>query len=203
MRIPCQWHIVLTCSAWGRNRHTSKIPTDWRPLIIPWIVLVRLCKSYNWIGFPVQIIWLVVCDNLEPLVKFQYSSHKSRYRGARPLTGNDPRSLPIGGWWISLLTRQLMHSPFLTWPIIGRWRCVCWETLLRPVCWSVTSPLHVISSQVQNCLLCWHIEAETNGRHFADDIFKCIFLNENVWFAIEIPLKFVPKGSIDNIPALV
>ena len=42
-----------------------------------------------------------------------------------------------------------------------------------------------------------------NGRHFADDIFKCIFLNENVWISIEISLKFVPKGPIDNIPALV
>ena len=42
-----------------------------------------------------------------------------------------------------------------------------------------------------------------NGRHFADDIFKCIFLNENVWIPIEISLKFVPKGPIDNIPALV
>ena len=31
-----------------------------------------------------------------------------------------------------------------------------------------------------------------NGRHFADDIFKCIFLNENVWDSIRIPLKFVP-----------
>ena len=42
-----------------------------------------------------------------------------------------------------------------------------------------------------------------NGRHFADDILKCIFLNENVWIPIEISLKFVPKGLIDNIPALV
>ena len=42
-----------------------------------------------------------------------------------------------------------------------------------------------------------------NGRHFADDIFKCIFLNENVWIPIEISLKFVPKGPIDNIPAYV
>ena len=42
-----------------------------------------------------------------------------------------------------------------------------------------------------------------NGRHFADDIFKCIFLNENVWIPIEISLKFVPKGPINNIPALV
>ena len=42
-----------------------------------------------------------------------------------------------------------------------------------------------------------------NGRHFADDIFKCIFLNENIWIPIKISLKFVPKGSINNIPALV
>ena len=42
-----------------------------------------------------------------------------------------------------------------------------------------------------------------NGRHFADDILKCIFLNENVWIPIEISLKFVPKGPIDNILALV
>ena len=42
-----------------------------------------------------------------------------------------------------------------------------------------------------------------NGRHFADDISKCIFLNENAWILIKISLKFVPKGSINNIPALV
>ena len=42
-----------------------------------------------------------------------------------------------------------------------------------------------------------------NGRHFADDIFKSIFLNENVWIPIKIPLKFVPKGPVNNIPALV
>ena len=35
------------------------------------------------------------------------------------------------------------------------------------------------------------------------DIFKCIFFNENMYFSIKISLKFVPKGSIDNIPALV
>ena len=42
-----------------------------------------------------------------------------------------------------------------------------------------------------------------NGRHFPDDIFKCIFINENVWISIKISLKFVPKGPINNIPALV
>ena len=42
-----------------------------------------------------------------------------------------------------------------------------------------------------------------NRRHFADDIFKCIFLNENVWIPIKFSLKFVPKGPINNISALV
>ena len=42
-----------------------------------------------------------------------------------------------------------------------------------------------------------------NGRHFADNIFKCIFLNENVWIPVMISLKFVPKGTINNIPELV
>ena len=42
-----------------------------------------------------------------------------------------------------------------------------------------------------------------NGRHFADDIFKRNFLNENIWITIKISLKFVPKGPINNIPALV
>ena len=42
-----------------------------------------------------------------------------------------------------------------------------------------------------------------NEQHFADDIFKRIFFNENVWLSIKISLKFVPKGPINNIPALV
>ena len=41
------------------------------------------------------------------------------------------------------------------------------------------------------------------GRHFADDIFKCIFMNEKFCILILISLKFVPKGPIDNKPALV
>ena len=41
-----------------------------------------------------------------------------------------------------------------------------------------------------------------NGRHFADNIFNCIFSNENLWISINISLKFVPKGQINNIPAL-
>ena len=42
-----------------------------------------------------------------------------------------------------------------------------------------------------------------NGRHFPDDIFQCIFLNENVCISLKISLKFVPDVRINNIPALV
>ena len=42
-----------------------------------------------------------------------------------------------------------------------------------------------------------------NGRRFADDVFKCIFLNENEWISLKISLKFAPKVPINNIPALV
>ena len=39
-----------------------------------------------------------------------------------------------------------------------------------------------------------------NGHHFTNDIFKCIFLNENVRISIKISLMFVPKVRINNIP---
>ena len=42
-----------------------------------------------------------------------------------------------------------------------------------------------------------------NGRHFTDDIFKCIFLNENARISLKISLKFVPTVRINNIAALV
>ena len=54
-------------------------------------------------------------------------------------------------------------------------------------------------------LICFNmlLRPRQNGRHFADDIFKCIFLNGSGSIAIKILLKFVPKGQINNIPALV
>ena len=42
-----------------------------------------------------------------------------------------------------------------------------------------------------------------NGRHFPDDIFKCIFLNDNVRIPVKISLTFVPKVQINNISAMV
>ena len=66
-------------------------------------------------------------------------------------------------------------------------------------CWLRSmSPYGVTGSQ-------WAItlKQKHNGRHFPDDTFKWIFLNENVWISIKISLKFVPRGPINNIPTLV
>ena len=46
----------------------------------------------------------------------------------------------------------------------------------------------------------WKCQKRQNGSHFADDTFKRISLNKNVRISNEILLKFVPKGSISNIP---
>ena len=42
-----------------------------------------------------------------------------------------------------------------------------------------------------------------NGRHFADNIFNCIFLNEKLWIGVQISLRFVSRSPIDNMSALV
>ena len=61
-------------------------------------------------------------------------------------------------------------------------------------------PLFAILSSAAGANILW---LGQNVGHFPDDIFKCIFVNENVWIPIKISLKFVPEGPINNIPALI
>ena len=42
-----------------------------------------------------------------------------------------------------------------------------------------------------------------NGCHFADAIFRCIFVNEIFWIFIKISLEFVSEGPIDSNLTLV
>ena len=42
-----------------------------------------------------------------------------------------------------------------------------------------------------------------HGCHLADDLFKCIFFNENVWVLVKISPKFADKSPINNILTLV
>ena len=85
---------------------------------------------------------------------------------------------------------------------------MCNGEVIRVLYDAICMPLHAIGWVAWTCQALWNQPLNTlrqrqNGRHFADDIFKCIFLNENVWIPIKISLKFVPKGPINNIPSLV
>ena len=59
------------------------------------------------------------------------------------------------------------------------------------------APVHTMGDMKFNTL-----RPRRDRRHFADDIFKHIFLNENVIISTKISLKFVPKGPIKKFPAV-
>ena len=80
-----------------------------------------------------------------------------------------------------LRTYSILPDVNITWIIANR--------IVRNTFWSI---------------LCINtLRSRQNGRHFPDDIFKYISLNEIVWISIKISLKFVPKGPINYIPKLV
>ena len=64
--------------------------------------------------------------------------------------------------------------------------------------WTIWTSLSAVREKAVNTL-----RPRQNGRLFPDNVFKCIFLDESVWFAIKISLQFVFKVWINNIPALV
>ena len=97
-------------------------------------------------------------------------------------------------------SRTLCHS----WSVSF---CIDWHSL------SLTSTCRVICLHF-SCDTCSHwwnslgpvlpytLRPRQNGCHFADDSFKRTFLNENFRIPIKNSLNFVPKGPINNIPAL-
>ena len=68
---------------------------------------------------------------------------------------------------------------------------------------NTSGSLHRCVVHFTNVLLINTLRPRKIWRHFANDIFICIFLNGTVWIPIEIALKFVSKGPLNNIPALV
>ena len=79
--------------------------------------------------------------------------------------------------------------------------CTCIKPSLYPG-WNVYG--ECLDSRKSNCMIS-HINTLflTPRQKLANDTFKYIFLNENVWISITIWVKFVPKGPIDTDSALV
>ena len=77
--------------------------------------------------------------------------------------------------------------------------------LLTPIYWDQYCSTHSCHRPhgTWNMSTITTLRPRQNGRHFPDDIFNGIFMNENVLISLEISLKFVPRHLINNIPALV
>ena len=101
-------------------------------------------------------------------------------------------TLPQMHWRCYILNRRTcnMISPTKTQrQVIKTFSCLCWYANLYTGL-ELVSPRYFYSLR-QNC------------RHFPDDIFKYIILNENVRISLMIALRFVSKIRINNILALV
>ena len=98
---------------------------------------------------------------------------------------------------------SIIQVHFMRCSMKWKWMFVCALADANTLCISVDCYLHgglwfYIPGMNINAL-----RPRPNRRHFADDIFKCIFENENVWISLKISRKFVPDVRINNIPALV
>ena len=84
------------------------------------------------------------------------------------------------------------------------WKINFFDFIYLVIHWVVISKDHMVfhiitSSSGMECCFCLYPSLPgQNGRHFADEIFKCIFMNEKLRVLIQISIKFVPKGPVDN-----
>ena len=131
----------------------------------------------------------------------------------RPWTNDDPQgsTYPIVQWpWSSKTSswacgfEQSFIQNFIyceVVPVISRSRnCIIWEVRQVKICGNIEPCPHA-SIVLRECINSY--PPGQNGCHFTDDIFKCIFVNGKFCILIKISLKCVPKGPIDNNPALV
>ena len=93
------------------------------------------------------------------------------------------------------IAEVILQTASLT-PLIARFMGPTW------------GPSGADKTQVGPMLAPWTLLSGTLGprqdvHHFADDILRCIFANATFCILIDISLKFVSKGPIDNILAMV
>ena len=109
----------------------------------------------------------------------------------------------------NIIIRVIRHVILVAITGTATFLCLIFNSLASERCGSNFKSI-IFKLIIQNSslyrIVAWAINTlrqRQNGRHFADDTFKRIFLNENVGISIKISLKFVHKGPINNIPALV
>ena len=118
-------------------------------------------------------------------------------------------------FWLYLYLGQLVFKggQYQISGQVAHWATRFLHVLLSPVSLDPPHIRHIKIPDIVLFILCtylwyagWIVNSappEQNGCHFADDIFMCIFLKENVKISIKISLKFVTEGPIDNNISLV
>ena len=103
--------------------------------------------------------------------------------------------------WFELATvqRQIWGIHLLSWSF-GLWRSHLALNTLRPRQNGRHFFLQKVLKFIRDSTTKNSIQNDITLHY---DIFKSIFLNENAGILLKIPLKFVPKVRINNIPALV
>ena len=117
-----------------------------------------------------------------------WAAHRARTSGGALQSGHDEEH----PWWACIDTLRLERS--------GRHFANATSTciLLRKLSqWNFIEICFLgfesqeVSSCIGNGLGLNTLRPRQNGRYFADDIFKCIFLNKNVWIPTKISLTYI------------
>ena len=109
-------------------------------------------------------------------------------------------------WWSSLLTHYSAPSHYLNqcWLIISQIALKITRRSLFFGCIYINSSTcslirglkrtHLPTPCEHYCIMLNTLRPRQNGRHFTDDTFNRILVNENVRISIKFSPKFVPKG---------
>ena len=75
----------------------------------------------------------------------------------------------------------------------------CWTSLSFGKCTEMTNLRYftrLFSVILHYTMVINTLRPRENGRHFADDIFKCIFTNENLWISIKFHWSLFPRVQL-------
>ena len=88
-----------------------------------------------------------------------------------------------------------MWQPYLH---LMHWRLLIWQVSCDKVV-TARAVWYLFGPVMHACISLTHWSRDK----MSQNIFKCIFLNENVWISLKISLKFIPMVRNNTIPALV
>ena len=216
--------LIITCRLWTNGPPMSSVPIKADKINLSlWVIVNWALKNKHQLNRNQNKKNLLIKESASENIVCEMATILSRWRWV-----DVPRMIPafslcIGQWDPNFCVYWLMRNHSLCL-YIDQWEttsCVCliwgcpficvvcskwllmngglvWQLLIHSGSFSWTEALGVY----QGLISLIPLPVDKNGRHFAD-IFKYIFMNKKFCILIQISLKFVLKGSINNNPALI